>query len=509
MYTDYNTLIFDLSQEGHTAYDLPKSEVESYDLSADLEDYLVREEPAALPEVSELQLIRHYTALSNRTFGVETGPYPLGSCTMKYNPKVNEDIAALPGFANVHPLQAPETMQGAMQVMYEMQESLQEITEFHSVSLQPKAGAHGELTAILTFKAYFKDKGELDTRKYIFVPDSAHGTNPATAAVADFDVVEFPSDENGMMDVEAVKAAIENYGPETVAGVMITNPSTAGVFETYAKEIVELIHEAGGLAFYDGANLNAIMGITSPGRMGFDAAHMNLHKTMTGPHGGGGPGSGPIGVNEKLAPYLPAPMVVKHGDTYAFETPERTIGRVSSNYGNFGVNLRAYAYVRAMGPEGLRRASEDAVLNANYIRSNLSHKYDMAFPGYCMNDFTMTLTRQAKEDHVNAKDVGKRMLDYGVHAPTTYFPLHVDECLQWEPTETESKQDLDYMIEVMLKIAEEIETNPELVQAAPHNVPVTRLDEALASRKPVLTYNKEKIEQQYEAFKKSHADLFE
>lgn len=508
MFTDYNTLIFDLSQEGHTAYDLPTSEIEEYDLSSDLEGYLVREEPANLPEVSELQLIRHYTALSNRTFGIETGPYPLGSCTMKYNPKINEDIAALPGFANVHPLQPLESMQGAMQVMYEMQETLQEVTEFHSVTLQPKAGAHGELTAILAFKKYFEDKGETQ-RKYIFIPDSAHGTNPATAAVAGYDIVEFPSDEKGMMDVEAVKAAIEEYGSETVAGVMITNPSTAGVFETYAKDIVELIHEAGGLAYYDGANLNAIMGISSPARMGFDAAHMNLHKTMTGPHGGGGPGSGPIGVTEELAAYLPAPMVVKDGDEYGFENPDKSIGRVAGFYGNFGVNLRAYAYCRAMGAEGLRRVSEDAVLNANYIRAKISDKYDMAFPGYCMNDFTVTLSRQAKEDNVNAKDVGKRMLDFGVHAPTTYFPLHVDECLQFEPTETESKQDLDHIIDVMLTIAEEIENEPETVQKAPHNAPVTRLDEVLASRKPVLTYDPEAIAEQHESFKESNPEIFE
>lgn len=509
MFTDYNTLIFDLSQEGHTAYDLPSLEIEEYDLSADLDNHLVREEAANLPEVSELQLIRHYTALSNRTFGIETGPYPLGSCTMKYNPKVNEDIAAMPGFGNVHPLQSIESKQGALQVMYEMQEALKEVTEFDAVTLQPKAGAHGELTAILAFKKYFQEKGELDTRKYIFVPDSAHGTNPATAAVAGFDIVEFPSNEKGMMDVEAVEAAIEQYGKETVAGVMITNPSTAGIFETYAKDIVELIHDAGGLAYYDGANLNAIMGITSPARMGFDAAHMNLHKTMTGPHGGGGPGSGPIGVNDKLAPYLPAPMVQKEGDSYSLYDPEKSIGRVAGYYGNFGVNLRAYAYVCAMGAEGLRRVSEDAVLNANYIRSNVKDHFDVAFPGYCMNDFTLTLTRQAKEDNVTAKDVGKRMLDYGVHAPTTYFPLHVDECLQFEPTETESKQDLDMIIDVMQKIAEEIKTEPETVQTAPHNAPVVRLDEVLASRKPVLTYDKEKIADQYEAFKETHAELFE
>ena len=480
---DYDKLIFEISSEGHTAYDLPQSDVEEYDLTSELGDY-ARKEPARLPEVSELQLMRHYTALSNRNFGVESGPYPLGSCTMKYNPKVNENIAALDGFANIHPSQDPETVQGALQLMYELQEYLKEITELDAVTLQPAAGAHGELAAILAFKAYFESIGEAEQRTTILIPDSAHGTNPATAVVAGFKTLELPSNEDGILDVEAVREAV---GPET-AGIMITNPSTAGLFEQNAKEIADIVHEAGGLVFYDGANLNAVMGISSPGSMGFDACHMNLHKTFTGPHGGGGPGSGPIGVVEKLAPFIPGPNVVKDGDTYKLETPEKSYGRIKGDYGNFGVNVRAYSYIRAMGPDGLRRVSEDAVLNANYLRVRVKDYFDAPFKQYNKNDFVLSLTRHKKDYNVTAKDVGKRLLDYGIHAPTTYFPLHVPECLMIEPTETESKRDLDFTADVFIKIAKEIEENPEVVQSAPHNTPVKRLNEAQASRKPVLKY---------------------
>lgn len=481
---DYDKLIFEISQEGHTGYDLPKSQVEEYDLSSELGDY-ARQEPARLPEVSELQIVRHFTALSNRNFGVESGPYPLGSCTMKYNPKINEDVAAMDGFANIHPLQDPDTVQGALKLMYELTESLKEITEFPAMTLQPAAGAHGELAAILAFKAYFESIGELDQRRVILIPDSAHGTNPATAAVAGFKTMELPSTPEGIIDVEAVRAAV---GPDT-AGIMITNPSTAGLFEKDAKEIVDIVHEAGGLAYYDGANLNAIMEITSPGAMGFDACHLNLHKTFTGPHGGGGPGSGPIGVVEKLAPFIPGPNVVKNGDKYELEMPEKSYGRIKGNFGNFGVNVRAYTYIRAMGAEGLRKASEDAVLNANYLRVRVKDAFDAPFSNFNKNDFVLDLTRHKKEYGVTAKDVGKRLLDYGVHAPTTYFPLHVNECLMVEPTETESKTDLDYVADILLKINQEAMENPELVQNAPHNTPVGRLDEASASRKPVLKYS--------------------
>ncbi|MGX7140693.1 aminomethyl-transferring glycine dehydrogenase subunit GcvPB [Facklamia languida] len=488
---NYDSLIFEISQEGHTGYDLPVSEVEEYDLTSELGE-LARKEPARLPEVSELQILRHYTQLSNRNFGVESGPYPLGSCTMKYNPKINEDIAALDGFSNVHPQQDPDTAQGALQLMYELQEALKEVTEFDALTLQPAAGAQGELAAIMTFKAYFESIGEGDQRKVILIPDSAHGTNPATAMVAGFKTVELPSTPEGIIDVEAVRAAV---GPDT-AGIMITNPSTAGLFERDAKEIVDIVHEAGGLAFYDGANTNAIMGITSPGAMGFDACHLNLHKTFTGPHGGGGPGSGPIGVVSKLAPFIPGPNVVKNGDKYEFEMPEQSFGRVKGDYGNFGVNVRAYTYIRAMGAEGLRRASEDAVLNANYLRVRVKDVFDAPFDQFNKNDFVLNLTRHKRDYKVNAKDVGKRLLDYGVHAPTTYFPLIVEECLMVEPTETESKRDLDYVADVLIKINQEAIENPEVVQTAPHNTPVRRLDEAGASRKPILKYNFEEHESQ-------------
>lgn len=493
---DYDKLIFEISQEGHTGYDLPVSEVENYDLTAELGEY-ARKEPARLPEVSELQIVRHYTALSNRNFGVESGPYPLGSCTMKYNPKVNEDMAGLDGFANIHPYQDPETAQGALQLMYELQESLKEVTQFPHVTLQPAAGAHGELAAIMAFKAYFKSIGELEQRRVILIPDSAHGTNPATAMVAGFDTLELPSTPEGIIDVEAVRAAV---GPNT-AGIMITNPSTAGLFEKDAKEIVKIVHEAGGLAFYDGANLNAIMGITSPGAMGFDACHLNLHKTFTGPHGGGGPGSGPIGVVDKLAKFLPGPNVVKNGDKYEFEMPEESYGRMKGFYGNFGVNVRVLTYIKAMGAEGLRKASEDAVLNANYLRVRVKDYFDAPFSNFNKNDFVLDLTRHKKEYNVTAKDVGKRLLDYGIHAPTTYFPLHVHECLMVEPTETESKRDLDYVADILIRINQEAIENPELVQNAPHNTPVKRLDEAGASRSPILKYTFEDHESNPEEVK--------
>lgn len=480
---DYDKLIFEISQEGHRGYDLAHSDIETYDLEAELGQY-ARQEPARLPEVSELQIVRHYTALSHRNFGVESGPYPLGSCTMKYNPKVNENIAALDGFANIHPQQDPNTVQGALKLMYELQEMLKEITQFPVMSLQPAAGAHGELASILAFKAYFRSIGELEQRRVILIPDSAHGTNPATAAVAGFKTKELPSTPEGIIDVEAVRAAV---GPDT-AGIMITNPSTAGLFEKDAKEIVDIVHEAGGLAFYDGANLNAIMGITSPGAMGFDACHLNLHKTFTGPHGGGGPGSGPIGVVDKLAPFIPGPNVVKKNDRYELTMPEKSYGRIKGNFGNFGVNVRAYTYIRSMGAKGLRRVSEDAVLNANYVRVRVKEAFDAPFSNFNKNDFVLDLTRHKKDYGVTAKDVGKRLLDYGVHAPTTYFPLHVNECLMVEPTETESKADLDYIADVFLKIHQEAIDTPELVQKAPHLTPVGRLDEVTASRKPILKY---------------------
>lgn len=495
MLNDYNELIFEISQEGHTAYDLPATEIEDYDLNADLEEHLIRKESPELPEVSELQLLRHYTQLSNKNFGIESGPYPLGSCTMKYNPKVNEDIASLDGFANIHPNQDPATVQGALELMHNMQEHLAEILGMDCVSLQPAAGAHGELAGILVIKAYHEANGEGDQRTKILIPDSAHGTNPATAAVTGYSTIEIPSNENGTVDIEGLKAAVG----EDTAGIMLTNPNTVGLFEKDILEIVKIVHDAGGLLYYDGANSNANLGITNPGLMGFDIVHTNLHKTFTGPHGGGGPGSGPIGVMKKLAPYLPIPRIEKKGDEFILnDNYPKSIGRIKGNYGNFGVIVRAYSYIRAMGPEGLRRVSEDAVLNANYLKALIQNDYVTPFKDqYCKHEFVVSATRQVAEG-ANAKDIGKRLLDYGVHAPTTYFPLIIEECLMIEPTETESKADLDFTAEAFLKIAKEVTENPELVREAPHLTSVRRLDEVTASRRPVLKYDPEAAQAQRE-----------
>ena len=495
MLNDYNSLIFEVSHEGHTAYDLPNSEIEAYDLAADLPDHLVRKAAAELPEVSELQLLRHYTQLSNKNFGIESGPYPLGSCTMKYNPKVNEDIANLDGFANIHPSQSPKTAQGALELMYNMQNHLAEIFGMDAVSLQPAAGAHGELAGILVIKAYHEANGEGEQRTKILVPDSAHGTNPATAAVTGYETIEIPSNENGTVDIEGLKAAVG----EDTAGIMLTNPNTAGLFEKDILEIVEIIHDAGGLLYYDGANSNANMGITNPGIMGFDVVHTNLHKTFTGPHGGGGPGSGPIGVKEYLKPYLPIPRVEKDGDQFVLNSnhPD-SIGPIKGNYGNFGVIVRAYSYIRSMGAEGLRRASEDAVLNANYLRARIQDYYDTPYKDqHCKHEFVVSATRQVAQG-ANAKDIGKRLLDYGVHAPTTYFPLIIEEALMIEPTETESKADLDLTADAFIQIAKEVEETPEKVSGAPHLTSVRRLDEATASRRPVLRHDPEAAQAQRE-----------
>ncbi len=495
MLNDYNSLIFEISSEGHTAYDLPRTEIEAYDLSADLPSHLVREEAAELPEVSELQLLRHYTQLSNKNFGIESGPYPLGSCTMKYNPKVNEDIANLDGFANIHPLQAPETVQGALELMYNMEEHLAEIFGMDAVSLQPAAGAHGELAGILVIKGYHEANGEGDKRTKILIPDSAHGTNPATAAVTGYDTIEIPSNEDGTVDIEGLKVAVG----EDTAGIMLTNPNTVGLFEKDILEIVEIIHDAGGLLYYDGANSNANLGITNPGKMGFDIVHTNLHKTFTGPHGGGGPGSGPIGVKAYLEPYLPVPRIQKVDGSYVLNSDyPQSIGRIKGHFGNFGVIVRAYSYIRAMGPDGLRQVSLDAVLNANYLKARIQDYYETPYQDqFCKHEFVISANRQVKQG-ANAKDIGKRLLDYGVHAPTTYFPLIIEECLMIEPTETESKADLDYTADAFIKIAKEVEENPDLVANAPHLTSVRRLDEVTASRRPVLVYNPEAAQAQRE-----------
>ncbi|WCN38889.1 aminomethyl-transferring glycine dehydrogenase subunit GcvPB [Aneurinibacillus uraniidurans] len=478
-------LIFEVSQAGRSACSLPVCDVPEVELADVLPIGHLREVAAELPEVSELQLIRHYTALSRRNHGVDSGFYPLGSCTMKYNPKINEDVARYPGFARIHPYQPEKTVQGALQLMYELQCDLAAITGMDAVTLQSVAGAHGEWTGLMMIRAYHESRGE--TRTKVIVPDSAHGTNPASASVAGLTAITIPSDADGFVDVEALRQAV---GPDTAA-LMLTNPNTLGLFEKNIAEIAQIVHEAGGLLYYDGANANAVLGKVRPGDMGFDVVHLNLHKTFTTPHGGGGPGSGPVGVKKELIPFLPKPVVVKEGEMYRLDDDRpQSIGRVKAYYGNFGINVRAYTYIRTMGPEGLRLVSEYAVLNANYMMRRLAEQYDLPFDVVCKHEFVLSGNRQKKLG-VRTLDIAKRLLDFGYHPPTIYFPLIVEECMMIEPTETETKETLDAFIEVMLQIAQEAEETPELVQEAPHHTVVGRLDEVLAARKPKLRYTKE------------------
>ena len=473
-------LLFELGKPGRKAIDLPACDVPLADNL--LPAKYLRTAKAALPEVSQLELMRHYTQLSNRNFGVDTGFYPLGSCTMKYNPKVNEDVARYPGLALLHPLQSEDTVQGAMEVLFKMEESLAEIAGMAGVTLQPVARAHGELTGLKLIRAYHRDRGDL-ARTKVIVPDSAHGTNPASAAMCGMDAVEIKSEEDGSIDLEALKAAV---GPDTAA-LMLTNPSTLGLFESKIEAIAKIVHDAGGLLYYDGANSNAIMGIVRPGDMGFDVVHLNLHKTFATPHGGGGPGSGPIGVKERLLPFLPDPHVEKQGDKYVWAKSAKSIGKVHSFHGNFGVIVRAYAYILTMGAAGLRLTSEDAVLNANYCKKMLSEAFDSPFDRFCMHECVLTSKKQ-QEHGIHTLDIAKRLLDYGYHPPTIYFPLIVEEALMIEPTESESKETLDGFIDAMKKIAQEAAENPEIVHTAPHNTIVSRLDETLAARKPVVRW---------------------
>lgn len=479
-------LIFEVSRPGRRAYSLPTNDVETVSLEGIVPTHLIRQKAAELPEVSELQLMRHYTNLSNKNFGLETGFYPLGSCTMKYNPKVNEDIARYSGFANIHPLQSPETTQGALELLYDLQEYLKAVSGMDAVSLQPAAGAQGEWTALLLFKQYHEQNGDGQTRCKILIPDSAHGTNPATAAICGFEIVEIKSNEDGTVSVDALKEVV---GPDT-AGMMMTNPNTLGLFEQNIKQIAEIVHEAGGLMYCDGANSNAILGLSQPSTMGFDAVHFNLHKTFSTPHGGGGPGSGPVAVKEFLRPYLPVPHIEKEDEKYVLNSNyPQTIGRVKGYFGNFGVNVRAYAYIRSMGPDGLRQVSEDAILNANYLKARLEPYYDTPYPQVCKHEFVLSGTRQKKLG-ANTKDMAKRLLDYGFYAPTVYFPLIVAEALMIEPTETEAKETLDAFADAMIEIAQTAEENPALLNEAPHSTPVKRLDETTAARKPIVKFER-------------------
>ncbi|MCD8764329.1 aminomethyl-transferring glycine dehydrogenase subunit GcvPB [Staphylococcus hominis] len=476
-------LIFERSREGRYAYSLPQSDIKTDSVESILDDKFIRKNKAEFPEVAELDLVRHYTELSNKNFGVDSGFYPLGSCTMKYNPKINEKVARISGFAESHPLQEEEQIQGSLEIIYSLQEELKEITGMDEVTLQPAAGAHGEWTALMIFKAYHIKNGE-GHRNEVIVPDSAHGTNPASASFAGFKSVTVKSNERGEVDIEDLKRVVN----ENTAAIMLTNPNTLGIFEKNIMDIREIVHEAGGLLYYDGANLNAIMDKVRPGDMGFDAVHLNLHKTFTGPHGGGGPGSGPVGVKKELASYLPKPMVIKDGDTFKYDNDiENSIGRVKPFYGNFGIYLRAYTYIRTMGAQGLKEVSEAAVLNANYIKARLKDRYEIPYEQYCKHEFVLSGSKQ-KEYGVRTLDMAKRLLDFGVHPPTIYFPLNVEEGMMIEPTETESKETLDYFIDAMLQIADEVESNPDNVLEAPHTTIIDRLDETTAARKPILKF---------------------
>jgi len=483
---EYNKLIFEISREGRQGYKLPPCDVKNIDISKIIPNNLLSEKELSLPEVSEVDVIRHYTLLSNKNYGVDTGFYPLGSCTMKYNPKINEDMASIESFTQIHPYQNVKTVQGSLQLMYELSEKLSEISGMDQVSLQPSAGAHGELTGLMIIKAFHENRGDFK-RKKIIVPDSAHGTNPASASVVGFEIVEIKSNENGSVDLDSLKSVLNGE----IAGLMLTNPNTLGLFDENIKEISDLVHEAGGLVYYDGANLNAIMGKARPGDMGFDVVHMNLHKTFSTPHGGGGPGSGPVGVKKELIQYLPVPIIEKKVDNYTLNYDKPlSIGKIKSFYGNFGVLVRAYCYILSMGADGLKKASEMAVLNANYMKSRLKDYYYLPIDRVCKHEFVLGGLKQGVSE-VTTLDIAKRLLDYGYHPPTIYFPKIVDNAIMIEPTETESLETMDEFIEVMIKISVEAGENPQLLKMAPYNTLVRRLDEVSAARYPVLKYTKE------------------
>jgi glycine dehydrogenase subunit 2 len=454
----------------------------------DIPEALLRKDDTGLPEVSEMQAVRHYTRLSQLNFSIDTHFYPLGSCTMKYNPRASNSLAMLPQFLGRHPHAPASSGQGFMACMYELQEILKDVTGMKAVSLTPLAGAQGEFAGVAMIRAYHNDQGDT-ARNEILVPDAAHGTNPATAVMCGYKVKEIPTDKDGDVDVEALKNAV---GPQT-AGLMLTNPSTLGVFEKDVKEVARIVHEAGGLLYYDGANLNAILGKVKPGDMGFDVIHMNLHKTFSTPHGGGGPGAGPVGVNDRLLPYLPVPMIDKKQDEYIWLTEDdcpKSIGRLSANMGNAGVLLRAYVYARLLGKEGMERVADFSTLNANYMLARLRKDgFDLAYPNRrATHEFIVTLKKLKDEYGVTAMDVAKRLLDKGYHAPTTYFPLLVPECFLIEPTETEAREELDGFIAAMKEIAEEVKNDPEMVKGAPYSLPVRRLDDVKAARQPDIVW---------------------
>ena len=500
--TLYGNLIFELSKKGRKGYSLPQDYDRTH-TTAELPEALRRKEAARLPECDELTVVRHYTNLSHNNFGVNDGFYPLGSCTMKYNPVINEEIAGMKAFAGLHPLQPAVTCQGALEVYYNLQESLAELAGLSEFTLNPCAGAHGELTGLMVIRAYHESRGDVRTK--VLIPDSAHGTNPASAAVCGLEVVEVKSNANGTVDLEDLERLVQLEGPN-IAAMMMTNPNTLGIFEPRVLEITEMVHKAGGLMYYDGANLNALLGECRPGDMGFDVMHINLHKTFSTPHGGGGPGSGPVGVRKGLEKFLPTPRVKKvvvnydlpedgptewEGFIVDWGQSESSLGSVGNFFGNFGVMLKAYAYILSLGSENIKHVGPLATLNANYIKERLKGDYLLPIKGLCKHEVVFDGLAD-KSTGVTTMDVAKRLLDYGYHAPTIYFPLLFHESLMIAPTENESKETIDAFIDVMHKIAEEAKTDPEMVKTAPHNTPIGRVDDVLAAKQPVTTYWKSK-----------------
>lgn len=477
----YDKLIFELSKEGRTGYTLPKDNFDVNGLAC-IPSSLLREKPADLPEVSEPDVVRHYTNLSNKNFGVDTGFYPLGSCTMKYNPKINEELALSSDF-NLHPLQSEESVQGALELYWNLQNMLANLAGLAEFTLNPYAGAHGELTGLMVMRQYHISRGDLKRTKVI-VPNTAHGTNPASAMVAGLEVIEVKSKSNGSIDVEDLKPLLN----DEVAGIMMTNPNTLGMFETEILDIARLVHEAGGLLYYDGANLNPLLGKVRPGDMGFDIMHINLHKTFSTPHGGGGPGAGPVGVAEHLIEFLPNPHVKKTAEgKFIIENNDKSLGNISSFLGNFGVLMKAYAYILSLGKENIGKVGPMATLNANYIKEMLKDDYLLPIDGVCKHEFVFDGLKD-KSTGVTTLNVAKRLLDYGFHAPTIYFPLLFHESMMIEPTETESKETLDEFIEVMHKVAKEAKEDPETVKNAPVTTIVRKLDETTAAKNPILNY---------------------
>lgn len=477
-------LIFEKDVAGANSFQLPPFDGDGHDSTDNIPGHLRRAGLPDIPSLSEIELIRHFTALSYQAYGVDNGFYPLGSCTMKYNPKINEWAARLPGLAQIHPYQDPGTVQGALMLLYDMANMLSEITGMDHFTLQPAAGAHGEMTGVMMIKAYHNKRGD-NKRTRMMVPDSAHGTNPATANMVGYEVMEIKSNDRGLVDLDDLKAKMS----DEVAGLMLTNPNTLGLFEEDIREIAAIVHEGGGLLYYDGANLNAIMGICRPGDMGFDVVHLNLHKTFSAPHGGGGPGSGPVGVKEFLAEYLPCPVIIKEDDHYDFDYDRPgSIGRVKNFYGNFGVIVKAYTYIMALGHEGIRDACQQAVLNANYLRHHLQDDYHIPFNRLCKHEFVMSARRQMETSHISTLDIAKRLMDHGYHPPTVYFPLIVKEAMMIEPAETESRERLDGFIAALELIAREAREDPQKLRDAPHTTIIGRVDEVKAARSPVVKW---------------------